>query len=61
MEKLVEVPKYEEKIITKEMMVEKIVEVMRDVPREVYIDKMIYNTVEVPKVVEIDRQVIVPV
>jgi len=44
-DKLVEVPRYEEKIINNEVIIEKVIEVIKEVPRTIEVEKLVYNTV----------------
>lgn len=38
-------PKYEEKIINNEVIVEKVIEVIKEVPRDMEVEKIVYTTV----------------
>jgi hypothetical protein len=58
---MVEVKTYEEKVVNHESVVERVVEVIREVPRDIPVEKIVYNQVEVPKIVEVDKQIVVPV
>lgn len=58
---MVEVPRYEEKIINNEVIIEKVIEVIKEIPKQIEVEKLIYNTVEVAKPVEIENQIIVPI
>ena len=42
---LVEVPKYEEKIISNEVIGEKIIEVIKEVPRNIEVEKIVHRAI----------------
>lgn len=54
-------PIYEEKVLTHDIIQEKVIEVVREVPREIEIEKIVTNYIDREHVVEIERPIVVPV
>lgn len=55
-----EVPRIEEKVITREVLREVPINLIQEVPRDICVEKIVPQMLESLKMVEVDRQIIVP-